>query len=371
MDFAAVVPPYVAKPLRLRPFRAVMLAPRSVGDPASGRALARPYRDVAGRLSGWIASGRAARDESPALYVHEYTARGLTVRGLVGALDVARRAEDARSRAVWPHEAVHPEQAAELASRMESMDLNPAPILLLHHGSEELRETVAKITAADAGWSFVDRAAQRHRIWAIRDQATLAALEDALSGSHCLLADGHHRYAAYLALQQDHPGTAWDSGLAMLVDQDDTPLFLGAIHRTLAGARLAELRDAAHAVGAGVDVVPRTAALAALGTDTAVATDGDTWFVLRPPGQGERAVVEWLHQSLVANLPVVPAVAHHHSVEDALAAAGPLSPAVLLPSPSFDEVRAIVEAGRLLPEKATSFQPKPSLGVLMRPVHDG
>ena len=47
MDFATVVPPYVAKPLELPPFRAVMLAPGRVGDPASARALARPYRDVA------------------------------------------------------------------------------------------------------------------------------------------------------------------------------------------------------------------------------------------------------------------------------------------------------------------------------------
>ena len=46
---------------------------------------------------------------------------------------------------------------------------------------------------------------------------------------------------AYLELQQRHPGTAADRGLAMLVDQDDTPLFLGAIHRTLARTSLEDL----------------------------------------------------------------------------------------------------------------------------------
>ena len=46
MDFAAAVvtPPYVAKPLRLDPFRGMMLSPARVGDPASARAFARPYR---------------------------------------------------------------------------------------------------------------------------------------------------------------------------------------------------------------------------------------------------------------------------------------------------------------------------------------
>ena len=77
MDFATVVPPYVAKPLELHPFTAVMLAPSRVGDPASARALARPYRDVASRLLQWIEQGRATQDSSPALYLHEYTAAGL------------------------------------------------------------------------------------------------------------------------------------------------------------------------------------------------------------------------------------------------------------------------------------------------------
>ena len=370
MDFATVVPPYVAKPLRLRPFRAVMLTPRSVGDPGAARALARPYRDATDRLDGWIDSGRAIRDDSPALYLHEYSAGGLTVRGLVGSLDVARRAHDTQTRAVWPHEAVHPEQAAELAARMEQMDLNPAPILLVHDGTAALRDVVARVAKEEARWSYVDRAGQQHRIWPIRDGEALAAVEAALATGHCLLADGHHRYAAYLALQQDHPGTAWDTGLAMLVDQGDTPLFLGAIHRTLIGTRLPDLQRSAQALGATVAVLPRAAALAALGTDTLVATDGETWTTIRPRDAAGRVLVEWLHHDLVSSLGTVPAVAHHHSVEDALATAGSSSPAVLLPSPSFDEVRTIVEAGRLLPEKATSFQPKPSLGALMRPVHD-
>ena len=65
MELASVVPPYVATPLELLPFRAVMLAPERVGDPASARALARPYRDVAARLEQWIAQGRATADTAP------------------------------------------------------------------------------------------------------------------------------------------------------------------------------------------------------------------------------------------------------------------------------------------------------------------
>ena len=83
------------------------------------------------------------------------------------------------------------------------------------------------------------------------------------------------------------------------------------------------------------------------------------------------AAVSWLHDRVLARLsPQVERIEHHHTVEGALAATSVTAPAVLLPSPDFDQVRALVESGGLLPEKATSFQPKPSLGVLMRPMND-
>lgn len=369
MDFATVVSPYVARPLRLGPFRAVMLAPGRVGDPSSARALARPYRDVAERLLDWIGQGRAIEDTAPALYLHEYTSGGLTIRGLVGTLDVSRRATALAQRAVWPHEAIHPEQAGELADRMRQMRLNPAPILLVHRGHPALRELIGSIARRDPDWSYLDSAHQRQRIWAIRDAGTLEDIARHLADAHCLLADGHHRYAAYLRLQQEQPGTAWDSGLAMVVDQVDTPLFLGAIHRTLRGTDLDGLIDAARSTGARVSDLDRDRALAALDRDHLVLTDGERWMSVRPRGLQGRALVGWLHGSM---LPVLAggagAVAHHHSVEEALARASCTSPAVLLPSPDFGQVQALVETGGLLPEKATSFQPKPSLGALMRPV---
>ncbi|WP_374454925.1 DUF1015 family protein [Nocardioides sp.] len=371
MDFT-VVPPYVAKPLTLLPFRAVMLAPARVGDPASARALARPYRDVAARLTQWIDQGRATSDTEPAIYLHEYTAGGLTVRGLVGALDMSRRADTPAERAVWPHEAIHPEQAGELADRMLQMDLNPAPILLVHHGDPALRTLVSEVARTRPTWRYLDRTGQRQRIWAIRDTARLEAIADSLARTRCLLADGHHRYAAYLRLQEDNPGTPWDAGLAMIVDQDDTPLFLGAIHRTLTGTTVDELTDAVRSLGADVTTSRRQHALSALDSTHLVLTDGDTWRTVAPLDLGRQAAVAWLHERALPLLPRgLGKIQHHHTVDAALAGASASSPAVLLPSPDFAQVQDLIESGGLLPEKATSFQPKPSLGVIMRPVTGG
>lgn len=378
MDAAALVtPPYVAGPLRLVPFRGLMLSPGRVGNPTTGRAFARPYKDVSARLLRWQARGYVRHDAAPALYLHEYTSAGMTVRGLVGALDVSRRATRPEDRAVLPHEGIHPAQADDLADRMAEMELNPAPILLVHRGTDRLRTVLADVVRAEPQHTFTDRGEQQHRIWAIRDEATLSTIAAELADSRALIADGHHRYAAYLRLQRRHATAetsdqaATDFGLAMLVDQGTTPLFLGPIHRTLVGTSLDDLRDAAQSLGLGYEEHSQAESVAALSATRLAATDGERWAVLALDSSVREAAVETLHRHIVPALPHGPtSLAYHHSVDDALGAADRASVSVLMPAPSVDLVLEIAAADRLLPEKATSFQPKPSLGVLIRSLRD-
>ena len=323
MDSPAVVTaPHIAGPLHLHPFRALGLAPRRIGDPASARAFARPYRDVLARLDNWVARGHAHRDDDPAVYLHEYSSEGIVVRGLVGALDVSRLASTPGDRVVFPHEGVHPTQADELADRMGQMQVNPAPILLVHHGSPRARELVARTAARKPHRAFTDRSGQKHRIWAIRDPQELALLDDALAGSQALIADGHHRYAAYLQLQHRSPGTAADRGLAMLVDQDDSPLFLGAIHRFFSGPNLAHVRIAAEKIEATYRTLDHDQAVAALDARTLVVTDGEHWASIGLDIPAGRTLIEILHEELLPALPRQPTrTGYHHSVDGALARA--------------------------------------------------
>ncbi len=372
MDASAVViPPYVGKPLRLAPFRGVRLSPRRIGDPSSGRLFSRPYRSVTARLAQWQERGQLHRDDEPALYLHEYTAAGLTVRGLVGALDISHRASGPEDRAVLPHEGIHPVQADELADRMTELALNPAPILLVHRAPADARALVHQVMASAPMDDFVDRNDQRHRIWAIRDAGLLATIDAALAPCQALIADGHHRYAAYLRMQRRSPGGPTDRGLAMLVDQEDTPLFLGPIHRILTGVGLDDLAAAAEVVGAGYDRVDRPTAVHALGPATLAATDGRGWATVKLHLPEDRAAVEQFHDDLVPALPRGPQrIDYHHSVEATLDHLRKDSVAVLMPAPDVDVVLKIAADDRLLPEKATSFQPKPSVGVLIRSLRD-
>jgi uncharacterized protein (DUF1015 family) len=272
---------------------------------------------------------------------------------------------------VLPHEGVHAGQADELADRMEEMGLNPAPILLLHRGSAALRDHVATLVELPPTRQFEDAGGQRHRLWALRTPEETEPLLSDLAAVRALIADGHHRYAAYLRMQARHPGGGADAGLAMLVDHGDTPLQLRAIHRVLAGVRVDDALTALRTLGLPVAFRPTTTA-AELDAATIGITDGARWALAYVPAH-RGTVVEFLHDVLLPALPRGPrAVSHHPDEEDAVAAARRRrGTALLLPPPTFEQVLDAALAGRLLPEKATSFQPKPHVGVVMRSLTDG
>jgi uncharacterized protein (DUF1015 family) len=362
------VPPYVAGPLHLQPFRAYALAPRRVGDPASARVFARPYRAVPQRLDTWLRRGLAIRSDEAALYLHEYSDSGLTVRGLVGCLDISQPAGSLLESRIFPHEGVHPRQVTELASRMATMRVNPAPILLVHRGPSAIREVSRKVRTGTPDREYLDHAGQQHRIWSITETDQLEAVAAGLADARLLVADGHHRYAAYVALHDRHPTEAHRMGLAMVVDQDETPLFVGAIHRLLHAVKLADALSAATAAGARVRTIEEDEAVAALAQDTLVLTDGRRWATVGldlPPGS---AMVQHVEEVLLRRLPKRPTrLSFAHSVTDALEQVKPgRVTAALLPAVDLDVVMEVARGGGLLPKKATSFQPKPSLGSFIR-----
>jgi uncharacterized protein (DUF1015 family) len=252
------------------------------------------------------------------------------------------------------------------------MALNPAPILLVHRGPPGVREVSRQVRTASPDREYVDHAGQQHRVWAISEPAQLETVHAALADARLLVADGHHRYAAYVALHAREPTTAHRRGLAMVIDQDETPLFLGAIHRILHGTRLDDLLASATAAGAQVRTIEEGEAVAALAPHTLVLTDGRRWATAHLDVPAGSAIIQRVDQVLLAGLPRPPSrIGFAHSVTQALEQARPDKvTAALLPAVDLDLIMTVVGAGGLLPQKTTSFQPKPSLGSFIRPLDE-
>ena len=367
------------------------------------------YAHAARLLQEWIAQGVLARDSAPAMYVYEQ--RGSSIqRGLIAS--VALSATDAGI--VLPHEDVMPGPVADRRDLMRATRANLEPILLVYDGGGDTAAVLDEVCAQppDLECRSTDdspgatghspgstRAGLTQRLWVLTDPAMLQRISQDLAPRQALIADGHHRWAAYRQLQSEQQAAGagagpWDAGLAMLVDSRTSPLHVKAIHRVVSDITLAAALDAAHPTfqveAAGANLAEALTALER--TDAPhpfVITDGtDFGLVSRPHSDAVEAALPagrpqaWkdldasvLHHLLLDRLWEVPDVVgridYLHDAEAAVRAARRVhGVAVLLRPVAVAEVLALAAAGERMPRKSTSFGPKPRTGLVLRLLDD-
>ena len=204
------------------------------------------YQEAARLLRDWLAEGILVTEDEPALYLYQQRLAapgpdgdGVLQRGLIGAVRLA----PPEARIVLPHEDVMPGPVLGRRQLMEATQANLEPIFLLYDGGPDT--VTARLTdeAAAAGQPVLSARTSdgiEHTLWPLTDPAAHAAIAADLAPRQALIADGNHRYAAYLQMQAarraagDGPGP-WDYGLALLVDQTSFPPTIGAIHRVIPG----------------------------------------------------------------------------------------------------------------------------------------
>src|SRR5882757_2933126 len=185
------------------------------------------YRRAARTFREWREEEALVLDPLPALYVYEQDGPSGLQRGLIGALELP--ADD--SGPVLPLEDVVDAVVADRQALMHAIGANPEPILLTYEGGGPASDLVERYAADPAPLAEATTAeGTRHRLWAVTAPEEHAEVEADLSPRRSLIADGHHRYAAYQRLAAlGRPGT--ERGLALLVDSTRHPLQVRGIHR--------------------------------------------------------------------------------------------------------------------------------------------
>ncbi|MFA1551217.1 DUF1015 family protein [Actinomadura chokoriensis] len=407
--------------LTLVPFRGVRFVPEVAGDPASvtmppydlideaaalrllaggghnivrlnlPRAAGESYAAAGDRLRRWLDEGALAIDPDPALYVYE-AARGGTVlqRGLIGGLGLRPEADGV----VLPHENVFPGPVRDRLALMTAANANLEPIFLVYDGDGDAARIVDDAASDPPLTEFDADDGLRHRLWRITDPDSHARVAADLLDKRALIADGHHRYATYRALQARHhaagdgPGP-WDEGLALLVDSTRYPPHLGAIHRVLPGLRPDDAVARARKVFRVTDFLdegPAIEALAAAEGPAFLLGGGDSLHLLTEPDEDaltrsmpsehsqrwcrlDTAVLDHLLIDAVWNVPENEnAIEVVHDDPSAAIARARRSggTAVVLNPLKVKDVLAVAGQGERVPRKSTSFGPKPRSGLVMR-----
>jgi uncharacterized protein (DUF1015 family) len=331
---------------------------------------------VARRLAAWRGTGAVRQDETPSVYVYGRQTGGRRLLGLIAALSLHEPDEDR----VLPHEEVSDAAVARHVALLKASSAQPEPVVLVQRASDPFRAALDDIVERQATVAFRDGATE-HRLWRVSDPNTISTFADGVADQRLLIADGHHRYAAFRRYRDAHRHLGvgpWTYGLAMLVDTGRDGATVDPIHRVVPGIGWETVR---RTPGLQTRPLPDGAAAAAfLATSTGapgrcVITDGNTWLAavtddahIRADDPSTLLAVTHLHRSWTTAWGIGETATDYvqepvRAVDYARRSGGL---AVLLPAPPLTVVRDAALRGRLLPPKATSFGPKPRIGLVLR-----
>jgi uncharacterized protein (DUF1015 family) len=371
--------------------------PRGEGD--------QKYENARTELERWIADGSLREDPKPALYRYEqsftFAGRSYVRKGFTALL----RLTPFGDRIVLPHEHTLSGPKLDRQKLIRATRAHFSQVFTLYR--DPGAETDAAFAAAERAAADVDTVTPdgcRHRLWVVTDPATITRVARLLKDKQAMIADGHHRYETMVGLSSElrpagaAPGSSLaDWGPIFFARAEDPGLLVLPTHRlvrNLPPEALAALRANAapwFTIEEGTEATAEAIEARLLREGERRVTlalreagrGGTTWLGLREDADlsslGPPALrgldVTVLHGLVLGPLLGVDKEAmarqsflgYTHETQEALdrLARGEAQGAFFMNATRVDQVLQACEAGFVLPQKSTYFQPKLATGLVM------
>jgi uncharacterized protein (DUF1015 family) len=370
------------------------------------------YEHAHALLDAWMAEGSLREDPEPGIYRYEQTfsfdtgsgPRTYTRKGFFALIELSPFS----ARVVLPHEHTLSGPKVDRFKLIKTTEAHFSQIFALYRDPQGAAEAVleaATTSAPDVDATTPDGC--RHRLWAVTDKSTIAAVARVFAPKQVMIADGHHRYETMVAIRDAlrpagaAPGTSQaDFGPMFFARAEDPGLLVLPTHRMVHGLpekSLDELAvrcqpwfvvedgnemDAA-SIGERLRREGETAVTFAVRRPKQART---TWLRLRkdadlsrlgPPTLG-CLDVSVLHGLILDPILGIGAEAmakqqnltYSHDLHETLGrvASGDVQAAFLMNATKVNQVLDACEAGFVLPQKSTYFQPKLATGLVMQKI---
>ena len=377
-----------------------------------GKAGPDDYAAAAATARAWRDAGVLVKDAEPTITVHQMRwvdgeGHEQSATGLLCRVGLEEYGPDA---GVLPHEKTHGGPKADRYALLEATQLNTSPLIFLA-GSDPTVTSAALLALTerepDAAGTTADGVS--HRLWVVDDEAAEPVLE-LMRARPLTIADGHHRYETALTYRRDHEGDrpaegepAWDYALALIYPLDQSPPALPT-HRVIRGkpcgedllerlapyTRVERLPDletllrrmaepasfATGATGTGrIGVYTGTSRSAAILTVDRTATDALLEAGLSEGSRGldVNALSVIIDKAFGADATELAANGQLWYVKDAAEATAQVdseeaSAAFLLDEMPPAAISLVAEAGEVMPQKSTYFNPKAPTGLALSPL---
>jgi uncharacterized protein (DUF1015 family) len=376
------------------------------------------YQTAARTLEAWLGEEVLRRDERPALYRYhqvfesaELGGRRVTRKGFVAAVRLHAYDE----RVILPHERTLRGPKLDRLKLMRATRAHFSQIFTMY--SDPSGETDRAFADAERRDPILDAATSdgtRHRCWRVDDPEVIGRVTRLMAPLKLYIADGHHRYETMLALRDELRAEAGDRadpqaphefGTLFVTNMDDEGLVVLPTHRLVHGVAdfdpdrlLARVRDhfeVQTVTGGALDpeairtaltrAGARRPSLAAVFPGRADAALLSLRSDLEPGAAGlsgppalVRLDVTLLHELILEGILGIDRAALEaqrnlvYVKETARAlertAAGEGQVCFLMNPTPVDQVRAVADAGEVMPQKSTFFFPKIASGVVFRSV---
>ncbi|MFW6059926.1 MAG: DUF1015 domain-containing protein [Phycisphaeraceae bacterium] len=199
------------------------------------------YNEAGQTMRQWLDEGVLTRDEAPAIFPYEqvYTVSGkqLRRRGLFAAL----KAEEFNRKGggVHRHELTIKGGVDDRTKLMYATEAQLSPVFGIF--SDPQGEVVAALSdhfdgrEPDFHGKTPDDGVE-HRVWVVKDEATIAKMQAFFEPTDVFIADGHHRYTTALEYAKAHPDKQQASNcLFVLVASEDPGMIVLPTHRIVCG----------------------------------------------------------------------------------------------------------------------------------------
>jgi len=350
---------------------------------------AEAYEEAAELFRRRLSDGTLIREKSPAIYLYHQTfthaGRSYTRRMFIARL----RLQPFGQGSILPHERTFGGPKEDRLALMKATKCQLSPIFGLYADPVDQIGSAFAATAGRDADVFGTLDGVENRMWVVTDRKTMAAVVSLMAEKKVYIADGHHRYdtallyrdyvasQSNLSLSETHPAQYI---MFVLASMDDPGCLILPYHRALADIGLNLLLDAWKE---GTEPAPKERADVVLydglkGTETALRFTNRAVLETLAPDECEawhQLDYAYLHRYLMDELLDAklgedkPAVRYLKSVEDAKKTARDESGvALLLRATPMAHLRAVSEAGGLMPQKSTYFHPKLATGMTINPL---
>jgi uncharacterized protein (DUF1015 family) len=377
-------------------------------DLPRGEADAR-YANARAQLDTWLDEGTLRQDLRPALYRYQ---QSFTFVGAAGPQKYTRKGfislielSPFSARVVLPHEHTLSGPKVDRFKLIRATRAHFSQVFSLYRdpaGTIEAELDGACTAAPDVDATTPDGC--RHCLWVVTDPAVIAAVARELAPRSVMIADGHHRYETMLAIRDDlRPAgvqlgrSLADWGVMFFARAEDPGLLVLPTHRMVHGSSADALDSLAERCRPWFDVANGTednaaaieARLLREGERTVTfglrraSARGITWLKLRAdadlarlgPPTLARLDVSALHGLVLEPLLGIGSEAmaresnltYSHDLGETLGrvASSEVQAAFLMNATKVSQVLDACEAGFVLPQKSTYFQPKLATGLVM------